>query len=332
MQKKSAITLPMLVTVLASLLILSTLVPSRATSIDTTLSPEENKSIVRYESSQLLNIKYPSGSEIGSQLDGQNIVIGFTVDSSDPGIQMLMKDMNAYLLRERDSPATVSDLVINYKGELVGMKDLAALTHQVSVKMALAGYVIGPYNDGERDGKLVDLNWRTFIMDQRVEVQTENYGLIDINRPSGLIYATVPSLMESLSYDRTLELLNKPALDFSKFAIPVEDWRWQIDGNEQITVITTQGGIGIDPNPTIYDVPFEHEGKSHQMTLKIPPPSGTIQILGLAEAYALGSDEAAFVYESGYRPDVNPFALQVLVVMGGLLGAISIIVLLKARK
>ncbi|MGH9923553.1 MAG: hypothetical protein ACRD38_12460, partial [Nitrososphaerales archaeon] len=165
MQKRSAVTLPILVTVLASLLVVSTVVPSKATSLDAVLSPKLNQADVRYESLQVLNIKYPSGSNIGSQLEGQNLVIELTVDSSDPGIQMLMKDMNAYLLRERGSTVTVSDLVIHYKGVLAGLKDSAALTHRVGVEMTIAGYVIGDVSNGEL-GKLVDLNWRTFIMDQ----------------------------------------------------------------------------------------------------------------------------------------------------------------------
>ncbi len=330
MQKRSA-ALPVLAIALASLLIL-TIVPSNATSLDTILSPELNEADVRYESLQILNIKYPSGSNIGSQLEGQNLVIEFTVDSSDPGIQMLMKDMNAYLLRERGSTVTVSDLVIHYKGVLVGLKDSAALTHKVGVEMTIAGYVIGDMSNGEL-GKLVDLNWRTFIMDQRVEVQTENWGPIDINRPSGFIYATIPLLMEALSYDGTLSLLNKPALDFSQFAIPVEEWKWQVDSNEQITVVTTQGGLGVDPKPTRYNVPFNDEqGKPHELSLTIPPPSGTIQILGFAEAFADGPSEGAIVYEYPTNPPTNPFALQLLVVMGGLMGAIAIVVLLKARR
>jgi hypothetical protein len=333
MQKRSALVLPATVVVLASLLILNTAVPSKAASMNTILSPNANEAVVKYESLQVLNIKYPSGSNIGSKLIGQNVVIEFTVDSSDPGIQMLMKDMNAYLLRERGSTVTVSDLVIHYKGVLAGLKDSAALTHKVGVEMTIAGYVIGPVKEGE-DGKLVDLNWRTFIMDQRVEVQTEKWGMIEINRPSGFILATIPSLMESLSYDRTLELLNKPALDFSQFAIPVDEWKWQVDSNEQITVVTTQGGLGVDPKPARYNVSFnDDQGKPHELSLTIPPPSGTIQILGFAKAYAIGPNEGgAIVYEYPIPPPTNPFALQLLLVMGGLMGAIAIVVLLKARK
>lgn len=333
MQQGSAKVLPSLVAVLAVLLILSTTtIPTKATSMETILSPNENEAVVRYESIQVLNIKYPDGGDIGSKLAGKNIEIEFSVDSRDSAIQMLMKDMDAYLLRERNSTVNVTSLHIDYKGELTGFNEFAALSHKVTVKMTIAGYLVGELQDEERV-KMLDLNWRTFVMSQPVLVETEKYGIIDINRPSGFIMAIIPSLMEELSYEGTMSLLNKPALDFSKFAIPMDDWRWDVDYNAQITVITTQGEIGRPLEPEKYEVPFEHKGTPHQLSLTIPPPSGTIQILGIAKAFALGSDEAAIVYEYPKSVGIlNPFVVEVLVVMGIVLGAISVIVLLKARK
>jgi len=322
-----------LVMVLASLLIINmTTIPAKATSLETTLSPDENRAIVRYESVQVLNIKYPDGGDIGSKLAGKNIEITLTVDSRDPAIQMLMKDMNAYLHRERNSPVTVSDLLIDYRGELRGLNEFAALSHKVSVRMTIDGYVLGPAPN-EENAKMLDLNWRTFIMSQPVLVETEEYGLLDINRPSGFIVATMPSLIETLSSEGTLSLLSRPALDFSRFAIPIDDWRWDVDGNEQITVITTKGEIGRPLDSERYDVPFEHKGVPHQLSLTIPPPSGTIQIDGVAKAYASGPDEAAIVYE--YPTSIgflNSFTVQVLLALGVLLGIISVMLLFKARK
>lgn len=319
--------------VLASLLILNiTTIPAKATSLETVLSPDENRAVVRYESVQVLNIKYPDGGDIGSKLAGRNIEIAFSVDSRDPAIQSLMKDMNAYLSRERNSPVTVSDLLVDYRGKLTGLNEFTALSHKVSVRMTIDGYVLGPAPN-EENAKMLDLNWRTFIMSQPVLVETKEYGLLDINRPLGFIIATIPSLMETLSYEGTLSLLNRPALDFSRFAIPIDDWRWDVDGNEQITVITTKGEIGRPLDSERYDVPFEHKGMPHQLSLTIPPPSGTIQIDGVAKAFASGPDEAAIVYEYPTNIGVlSSFTVQVLLVLGILLGLISVIVMFKARK
>jgi hypothetical protein len=79
--------------VVASLLILGTVIPSKATSMETILSPDENEAVVRYESIQVLNIKYPNGGDIRDKLVGQNVVLEFSVDSSNHAMQTLMEDM-----------------------------------------------------------------------------------------------------------------------------------------------------------------------------------------------------------------------------------------------
>lgn len=261
--------------VVASLLILGTVIPSKATSMETILSPDENEAVVRYESIQVLNIKYPNGGDIRDKLVGQNVVLEFSVDSSNHAMQTLMEDMNAYLVRERESPVTISDLIIDYRGELKGLNDFAALSHKVTARMKITGHILGELQNGET-GKLIDLNWRTFTIGQPVFVQTAEYGMVDINRPSGFLAATMPTLLNTLASEGTVSLLNKPALDFSKLGIPMEDWRWDYDRDEHVTVVVTAGEIGRLLQGEKLNMPFEHDGVSYGLELNIPPPSGTI--------------------------------------------------------
>lgn len=320
-----------IVVLIASVLILSIPIHTKATSMQTVLSPNQNEAVVTYESIQTLNIKYPNGGDIGSKLVGQNVVIEFSVDSSDPSMQMLMKDMNTYLLRERESPAYVTDVVIDYRGELKGFDEFAALSHKVNVKMRIAGHIMGELSNGQT-ATLIDLNWRTFVISQPVFVQTDEYGVMDINRPSGFIAATMPTLLNALANESTLSLLNKPALDLSKLAIPLDQWRWDYDRDEQVTVIVTSGTIGRILEGEKKNVVFERQGVPYGLELNIPPPSGTIQIMGFAKAYAVGSSEAALVYEEPQILQPTPMSLQILLALGGVMAVIALVVLLKARK
>jgi hypothetical protein len=295
--------------------------------MDTILSPDKDQAVVRYESVQVLNIKYPNGGDIGSKLVGQNLVIELTKDSKDPAIQMLIRDMNAYLLSERESPVIISDLMIGYRGELKGLNDFAALSQKLAIRMTINGLVMGELSDGQT-GKLVDLNWRTFVISRPVFVQTEEYGALDINRPLGFIAATMPTLLNALAAEGTLSLLNNPSLDFSKLGVPMEQWRWDYDSNERITVIVTAGSV----YPDRHDVSFQHQGVPYELELRIPAPSGTIQILGFAKAYAVEGNEAALVYDEPVGREITPLAVQILLGVGGLMAVIAIIVLLKARK
>lgn len=281
---------------------------------------------------QVLNIKYPHNSDIATKLAGQTILVELSVDSSEQGIKRLMEDVNAYLLRERDSPVSISDMIIDYRGELRGLNDFAALSQKVTVKMTINGYVMGEIYDDGQSAKLIDLNWRTFIISQPLFVKTQ-YGMMDINRPSGFIAATIPTLLHTLANDGTVGLLNRPALDFSNLSIPMEQWRWDYDRDEHVTVIITAGSIGRPLQGEKHNVVFDHEGTPYGLELNIPPPSGTIQILGFAKAYAVSGD-VALVYEDPgiIVTRVTPMSMQILLALGGVMAVIALVVLLKTRK
>jgi hypothetical protein len=235
--------------------------------------------------------------------------------------------MNSYLLSERESPVTISDLVIDYRGELKGLNDFAAVSQKLAIRMTLNGLVMGELTDGQT-GKLVDLNWRTFVISRPVFIQTQEYGVLDINRPVGFIAATMPSLLNALVVEGTLSLLNNPSLDFSNLGIPMEQWRWDYDSNERITVIVTAGSV----RPERHDVSFQHQGVPYELELSIPAPSATIQILGFAKAYAVEGNEAALVYDEPVGREITPIAVQILLAVGGLMAVVAIMVLLKARQ
>ena len=66
-----------------------------------------------------------------------------------------------------------------------------------------------------------------------------------------------------------------------------------------------------------------------------PPPSGQIQITGFARTAQAGGGELAFVSSqapAGTTTATGGFPIQVLLILGGMMGAVAVFVLLKARK
>ena len=66
-----------------------------------------------------------------------------------------------------------------------------------------------------------------------------------------------------------------------------------------------------------------------------PPPSGQIQIGGFATVTKSGNSEVAFVTENapeGTSTATGGFPLQVLLILAGMMAAVSVFVLWKARK
>jgi hypothetical protein len=66
-----------------------------------------------------------------------------------------------------------------------------------------------------------------------------------------------------------------------------------------------------------------------------PPPSGQIQIAGFASVSKNGNSEIAYVSENapeGTATATGGFPLQVLIMLAGMMAAVSVFVLWKARK
>ena len=66
-----------------------------------------------------------------------------------------------------------------------------------------------------------------------------------------------------------------------------------------------------------------------------PPPSGQIQITGFARTAQAGGGEPAFVSSqapAGTTTATGGFPIQVLLILGGMMGAVAVFGLLKARK
>jgi hypothetical protein len=66
-----------------------------------------------------------------------------------------------------------------------------------------------------------------------------------------------------------------------------------------------------------------------------PPPSGQIQIAGFAKVQKINDAEIAFITPNAPEGTVTSsgnFPIQVLLILGGMMGAVAVLVLIKARK
>src|SRR5205085_5679683 len=74
-------------------------------------------------------------------------------------------------------------------------------------------------------------------------------------------------------------------------------------------------------------------GISIKLEATTPPPNAQIQVAGYATIKYLGDDQVLAVTLSNAVPQTNElFPLQVLIVLGGMMGGIAVFVLIKARK
>jgi hypothetical protein len=77
------------------------------------------------------------------------------------------------------------------------------------------------------------------------------------------------------------------------------------------------------------------DGTNINIHSNTPPPSGQVQIGGFATVSKNGNSELAFVTENapeGTTTATGGFPLQVLLILAGMMAAVSVFVLWKARK
>ena len=160
-----------------------------------------------------------------------------------------------------------------------------------------------------------------------------------------------PSVAEKLANTAASGVLNDPIMNFKAFDTPMESWHRLFD-----PVGTYGTSVGLDTGganalsvyslgesslregaykETEKDADATIDGAAVKVHSSTPPPSGQITIAGYADHQENEGSEFAIVTveaPAGAQTSTGGFPIQVLLVLGGMMGAVAIFVLLKARK
>jgi hypothetical protein len=168
----------------------------------------------------------------------------------------------------------------------------------------------------------------------------------------GLLQVLYPALAQKFENTQAREVLDEPISNFEKFNAPMSSWHVLFD-----PVGTYGGSVGLEETGganalSVYSLgesslregTFGIEEKAAAATIDganvnvqstTPPPSGQIQIAGYSNAEESGGAWHATVTEEapeGVQTSTGGFPIQVLLVLGGMMGAIAVFILFKARK
>ncbi len=341
---------------LSSLILLATMPAAFAFQLNAVISPTRDSAEAIYRSVQVVYIEYPNGGQIKSMLQNVNDELKFSADKNTPGMSELIGKINNALVKERKSPALVEDLKIDYKMVLKGENDKAVLEQSIKVDALITGFVIQPA--AYDDPALIDLNWRGFRVMDPIMIQTQEYGLVDINLPSGYLYARQPQLMSMLEKTDATTILNQPLLDYTEFVdLTLDKWHSlfnPISGQQQgaefgfeeeegakaVTIYSAGEGSlreGIYREKTL-KVDITIDGVAYTVRSTSPQSSGTMDILGWAKTnIEEGGEEGAYVFSEppaggGGQAATGGFPFMVLVVLGGLMAAVAGFVLWRVNK
>lgn len=315
------------------------------------LVPDRDKTEGTFIAVRTITLQYPEGSAISQELDGANERVQFSINSTSnlEGTNLILGAINK-ALSEAQSPVQASAVRAEYTGVLRGGATSTIMSVKTEIHPTLDKFVL-QRAEGQ-SGHIIDLEWRAMAINDPLVISTQQFGDFDINRPIALVQENHPSIAQALEGSPAREIMEDPILDFKDFDTSMSIWHKLFD-----PVGTYGGSVGLEGTAgakalTVYSFGESsiregaHVAEEKDATATIggvevkvhsqnPPPSGQITIAGYAdEQEAQGAEFAVVSADApeGIQTSTGGFPIQVLLIFGGMMGAIAIFILFKARK
>jgi hypothetical protein len=327
-----------------------------ANQLDALLLPDVDRSKAEIAGVRFIEIKYPRGSSLSSLLDGKNERVGFTANgtfnSTDAsGIGRVIQAVNNAILTENQSPVIIENASLRYFATVKGYPERALLAFTTEFEPTIAKYVLQKSGENNQPA-IVDLDWRNVVVREPLLITTQEYGTIDVNRPSGLVKLLFPELAEKISGSEAREIMEDPIMNFDRFGLPMKSWHFLFDVTgkqlERYGVFRPGEGATVSIHsigessfregtylPVEKDATVMIDEAEVIIHASTPPPSGQITIAGYSDVKEEGGAEFALVYPDSpgsFGLDFLGFQFQVLMALAGMMAAIAFFVLFKSRK
>ena len=343
------------VTILLTLVIFGSILNQAfAVQLEASISPSLNLAEAKFGGDKIISLTYPESSSISKFFNGKKDTVSFTLNSSDPnnGLSQVLSTVNDILLREKQSHALMENATLVYKASINGGPTLTTISYQVQLIPVIKGLVT---STNGTDSTIVDLDWRSFVVDAPLYVNTPQYGRMDVNHPMGGLEKLVPDFAPKIVNTPLAETFNQPLMDFEEFGASMGNWHFLFDatgaqaGASGFGFSVGTGGSKIVSIYSLGESSFRegtHTAKESDASSSIDnvnvklhsftaPPSGQLQIGGFSKIQKVGDTEFSFistVAPQGLETSSGGFPIFVLLVFGGMMAGVAILVLVKARK
>ncbi len=325
---------------------------SFASQMEVFLLPERDAADPIFTSVRFITLLYEPGSELAKVFNGTNERITFTLNSTTQGMKELQNTINEAILREKQSLIQLNNSKLEYTAQIRGDEDRAQISYKIKFAPHITNYVL-PSNS--TSNKALDLDWRSVVVQGPLTVTVPKYGEFDINYPIGPVKALYPEVAQKLeSVEQSKKIFDTPLLDYEEIGFPMDRWHFLFDptGSQASAAGAGYAEEGESKVVSVFSLGESsfregtHAAKESSISTTIdgskvnikssdPPPSAQIQISGFAQIKKISNAEIAFVSPtgpSGTTTATGGFPIQVLLILGGMMGAVAILVLIKARK
>src|SRR5919109_1739906 len=321
-----------------------------AVQLTTTMVPETNKADALLTAAKFVTINYEPNSPLALQFNGKDERVVFSLNTSDPGMPELINTINTDIRTQKGSPVKVENATLDYTGSIKGSSNKVQLAYKIVIEGILSSIVL----DKTEQGNVLDLDWRSVVIDEPLPVNAPQYGNISVNYPIGLLQVTYPEVAQGLANSQAAAIMREPLFNFQDMGIPMDRWHFLFDptgsqagaagsgfqeiGGARVVSIYSLGESSFREgtfSEKVTQASASLNGTQVRVESSTPPPSGQIQIAGFSRIEKSGDNELAFVTAQAPEGTVTAtggFPIQVLLVLGGMMGAVAVFVLLKTRK
>lgn len=319
--------------------------------ITSSLVPTTNKGEVDWSAVRFLSIKYPPSSPLAQEFNGKSETVRFTMQADEDGMPQLIQSVNNAMASQKGSPVKMTNATLTYTGQLRGTPDELTLSYNVQLKPSfISGITLSSQN---QTADVVDLDWRSISVTDPLTLTTP-YGKMDINYPIGLLQANHTNVANQLMNTQASAIMKEPLFNFRDVGRPMDTWHFLFDptGSQAGAAASGFEELGGARVVSIYSLgessfregTFQETEKQASATMDgtpvtiastTPATSAQMTIAGFSKIQKTGDQEFAIVTQqapSGTATATGGFPIQVLLVLGGMMGAVAVFVLIKTRK
>ena len=205
---------------LAGLIVIGTSAPAFGAQLDTRINPNNAESPFKMSYLKTVFIEYPNGGVLFDTLSTSQWIVSGTADSTNPGVQELMSNLNNGIQSD-GSQARISDLNVIYEFQLKGRSIQTSIDYRVVLEGTITDYIIT--EDSQK--KLVDLGWRGLTTTSPITIDG-----IEINIPLGVLETEEPILYNTFVGTEAESVLNRELIN-ADFILeqPLTNWHFLFD-------------------------------------------------------------------------------------------------------
>jgi hypothetical protein len=334
---------------LASYLILNQSYDVYAIQLTASMVPTTDLGEVSWSAIRFMTIEYPPDSALAQEFNGVSETVRFTMEADEDGMPQLIQAFNNAMATQKSSPVRIDNATLTYTGQLRGTENQLSLSYNVQLNPSFMSNIV--LSSENQTADVVDLDWRSISVTDPLTLATP-YGNMDVNYPVGLLQANHSEVGGQLMDAEAAQIMADPLFNFQDVGRPMDTWHFLFDptgsqagavgfeeiGGARVVSIYSLGESSFREGTfeeTEKEASTTVDGAPVTVTATTPAVSAQITLAGFSTIRESGDHEFAVVTQeapAGTTTATGGFPIQVLLVLGGMMGAVAVFVLIKSRK